>query len=120
MLPRILAGIASAAALLYLGLYAWVIAQQQGSIAWWYVALILLAALSLAAAAVRNASRSALIVGLAASVIGLVVALLSIGILLGPTVIASAVALASARPSHPDVQTLRRRPRTDGFTRPKR
>ena len=76
--------------------YLWVINGQDGAIAWWYVALLVLAALSLAVAAVAAFSawqRAALTVGFGTSALAMLVGLLSIGTLLAPTVVATAIAL---------------------------
>jgi cytochrome bd-type quinol oxidase subunit 2 len=80
----------------YLVFYLWLIHTQGGTVAWWYVTLLAVAALGLAAAAIAALSawqRPALTVGFAASVLALAVGLLSIGALLAPTVVASAIAL---------------------------
>jgi cytochrome bd-type quinol oxidase subunit 2 len=96
VLPRVLAGAAGAWALGYLAFYLWVIHYQGGTAAWWYVALLAVAALSLAAAAVEALSawqRLTLTVGFAASALAMMIALMSIGVFLAPTVVASAIAL---------------------------
>jgi cytochrome bd-type quinol oxidase subunit 2 len=96
VLPRVLAAAAAAWSLLYLVAYLWVINGQDGAIAWWYVALLVLAALSLAVAAVAAFSawqRAALTVGFSTSALAMLVGLLSIGTLLAPTVVATAIAL---------------------------
>ena len=123
MLPRVLTAVAAAWSLLYLVAYLWVINSQNGAVAWWYVALLVLTALSLSAAAVEAFSawqRPALTVGFAASALAMLVALLSIGVLLAPTVVTTAIALvvrgrrqarsqAASRDSRKSVP--RRRPR---------
>ena len=78
--------------------YLWVIDAQDGAIAWWYVALMVLAALSLAVAALGTWARAALIVGLVTSALAMLLALLSLGVLLAPTVAAAAIALVVTRP----------------------
>jgi cytochrome bd-type quinol oxidase subunit 2 len=96
VLPRVLTAVAAAWSLLYLVAYLWVINSQNGAVAWWYVALLVLTALSLGAAAVEAFSawqRPALTVGFAASALAMLVALLSIGVLLAPTVVTTAIAL---------------------------
>jgi hypothetical protein len=93
VLPRVLAAAAAAWSLGYLAFYLWVIHTQDGSVAWWYVALLVLAAVSLAAAALGGWTRLVLTVGFATSALAMLVGLLSIGALLAPTVIATAVAL---------------------------
>jgi hypothetical protein len=80
----------------YLVFYLWLLNAQGGTAAWWYVALLAVAALSLAAAAMGTLSawqRPALTAGFAASALAMIIALMSIGIFLGPSVVASAVAL---------------------------
>ena len=78
--------------------YLWVIDAQDGAIAWWYVALMVLAVLSLAVAALGTWARAALIVGLVTSALAMLLALLSLGVLLAPTVAAAAIALVVTRP----------------------
>jgi hypothetical protein len=51
VLPRVLAAAATASSVIYLVAYLWVIDAQNGAIAWWYVVLMVLAALSFAVAA---------------------------------------------------------------------
>ena len=80
----------------YLVFYLWFIHTQGGAVAWWYVVLLAVAALGLAAAAIAALGawqRPALTVGFAASALALLVALASIGVLLAPAVVATAVAL---------------------------
>jgi hypothetical protein len=84
---------------LYLVAYVWVIDAQDGAIAWLYVVLMVLAVLSFAAAALGTWARAALTVGLVTSALAMLVALLSLGALLAPTVVAAAIALVVARPS---------------------
>jgi len=96
VLPRVLAAAAAAWSLLYLVAYLWVINSQGGAIAWWYAALLILASLSLAVAAVAAFSvwqRPALTVGFSTSTLAMFVGLLSIGVLLAPTVVTTAIAL---------------------------
>ena len=96
MLPRVLTAVAAAWSLLYLVAYLWVINSQNGAVAWWYVALLVLTALSLGAAAVEAFSvwqRPALTVGFSTSTLAMFVGLLSIGVLLAPTVVTTAIAL---------------------------
>jgi hypothetical protein len=83
----------------YLVVYLWVIDAREDAIAWWYVVLIVLPALSLALAALDRWARPALTVGLVTSALAMLVALLSLGVLLAPTVVAAAIALVVARPS---------------------
>jgi len=51
----------------YLVAYLWVIDAQNGAIAWWYVVLMVLTALSFAVAALGTSARAALTVGLVTS-----------------------------------------------------
>jgi hypothetical protein len=99
VLPRALAGAATAWSVVYLVVYLWVIDAQEGEIVWWYVVLIVLAALSFARAALGASARSALTVGLVISALAMLVGLLSLGALLTPTVVAAAIALVVTRPS---------------------
>jgi hypothetical protein len=92
VLPRVLAAAATASSVLYLVGYVWVIDAQDGAIAWLYVVLMVLAALSSAAAALGTWARAALTVGLVTSALAMLVALLSLGVLLAPTVVAAAIA----------------------------
>jgi cytochrome bd-type quinol oxidase subunit 2 len=103
VLPRVLAAAAGAWTLGYLVFYLWVIQTQDGTVAWWYVALLVLAAVSLAIAALGAWPRPALTVGFATSALAMLVGLLSIGLLLAPAVVATAVALVvrSRRASEP-------------------
>jgi hypothetical protein len=98
VLPRVLAATATASSVIYLVAYLWVIDAQNGAIAWWYVVLMILAALSFAVAALGTSARAALTVGLVASALAMLVGLLSLGALLAPTVAAAAIALVAARP----------------------
>jgi membrane protein implicated in regulation of membrane protease activity len=84
--------------MVYLVAYLWVIDAQDGAVAWWYVGLMVLAALSFAAAALGTWARAALTVGLVISALAMLVALLSLGALLAPTVVAAAIALVVTRP----------------------
>ena len=84
--------------MVYLVAYLWVIDAQDGAVAWWYVGLMVLAALSFAAAALGTWARAALTVGLVISALAILVALLSLGALLAPTVVAAAIALVVTRP----------------------
>ena len=90
----------------YLVAYLWVIDAQDGAVAWWYVGLMVLAALSFAAAATDTWARAALTVGLVISAPAMLVALLSLGALLAPIVVAAAIALVVTRPgAHPHAAT---------------
>jgi hypothetical protein len=98
VLPRVLAAAANVWSVVYLVAYLWVIDAQDGAIAWWYVVLMVFAALSLAAAALGTWTRAALTVGLVTSALATLVALLSLGVLLAPTVVAAAIALVVTLP----------------------
>jgi hypothetical protein len=78
--------------------YLWVIDTQDGAVAWWYVALMVLATLGFALGARGNGARAALTVGVATSALAMLVALLSLGALLAPAVVAAAIALVVTRP----------------------
>jgi hypothetical protein len=95
VLPRVLAAAATAWSVVYLVAYLWVIDAQDGAVAWWYVVLLVFAALSFAAG---TWARAALSVGLVISALAMLVALLSLGALLAPTVVAAAIALVVTRP----------------------
>jgi hypothetical protein len=64
VLRRFLAAAATAWSVVYLVVCLWAIGAQEGAIAWWYVVLIVLAALSFALAAVDTWARPALTIGL--------------------------------------------------------
>jgi hypothetical protein len=76
--------------------YLWVIDAQDGAIAWWYVVLMVFAALSVVVAGTW--ARAALTVGLVISALAMLVALSSLSALLAPTVVAAAIALVVTRP----------------------
>jgi hypothetical protein len=78
--------------------YLSLIDAQDGAIAWWYVVLMVFAALSFAAAALGFWARAALSVALVISAVAMLVALLSLGVLLAPSVVAAAIALVVTRP----------------------
>jgi hypothetical protein len=84
VLPRVLAGAATAWTVACLVAYLWVIEAQDGAVAWWYVVLMVFTALSLAFAALGIWARAALTVGLITSAFALPIALLSLGALLAP------------------------------------
>jgi hypothetical protein len=96
VLPRVLAAASAAWILGYLVFYLWVIDSQGGTVAWWYLVLLAVGVLGLTAAAIPALDawqRPALTAGFAASALATAVALMSIGVFLAPTVVASAVAL---------------------------
>jgi hypothetical protein len=82
----------------YLVVYLWVIESQDGAVAWWYLVLIVFAALNFALAALGIWTRAAVMAGLVTSTFALIVALLSLGALLVPAVVAAAIALVITRP----------------------
>jgi hypothetical protein len=96
VLPRVLAAAATAWSVVYLVAYLWVIDAQDGAVTWWYVVLMVFAALSFAVAGTW--ARAALTVGLVISALAMLVALLSLGALLAPTVVAATIALVVTRP----------------------
>jgi hypothetical protein len=98
VLPRVLAAAATAWSAVYLVAYLWVIDAQDGAVAWWYVVLMVLAALSFALGALGTWPRAAPAVGLATSGLAMLIALLSLGALLAPAVVAAAIALVVTRP----------------------
>jgi hypothetical protein len=99
VLSRVLAAAATAWSTVYLVAYLWVIDAQDGAVAWWYVALMVLATLTFALAALGTWARAALTVGLVTSALAMLVALLSLGGLLAPAVVAATIALVVTRPS---------------------
>jgi hypothetical protein len=98
VLPRVLAAAATAWSAVYVVVYLWVIDAQEGAIAWWYVVLIVVTALSFALAALDAWARPALTVGLVTSALAMLVGLLSLGALLAPTVVAALIAVVLIRP----------------------
>ena len=60
--------------MVYLVAYLWVIDAQDGAVAWWYVGLMVLAALSFAAAATDTWAHAELTVGLVISAPAMLVA----------------------------------------------
>jgi cytochrome bd-type quinol oxidase subunit 2 len=98
VLARALAAAATAWSVVYLVAYLWVIDAQDGAIAWWWVVLVVLAALNFALAAFCIWTRAALTMGLVTTALAMLVALLSLGALLAPTVVAAATALVVTRP----------------------
>jgi hypothetical protein len=98
VLPRVLAAAATAWSAVYVVVYLWVIDAQEGAIAWWYVVLIVVTALSFALAALDAWARPALTVGLVTSALAMLVGLLSLGVLLAPTVVAALIAVVLIRP----------------------
>jgi hypothetical protein len=102
VLPRVRAAAATAWSVVYLVAYLWVVDAQNGAIAWWYVVLMVFAALSFAVAGTW--ARAALTVGVVISALARLVGLLSLGALLAPTVVAVAIALVVTRPAHTHVR----------------
>jgi hypothetical protein len=107
VLPRVLAGAAALSVVVYLVAYLLVIDVQAGAIAWWYVVLVAFAALSFALAAFGTWVRASLAAGLITSALAMLLALLSLGALLVPTVAAAAVALVITRPAYRHVRGRR-------------
>jgi hypothetical protein len=98
VLRPVFAAAATAWSVVYVVVYLWVIDAQEGAIAWCYVVLIVLAALSFALAALGIWARAALTVGLVTSALAMLVGLLSLGALLAPTVVAALIPLVVTRP----------------------
>ena len=85
---------------------------------WWYVVLMVFAALSFAVAALGTSAQAALTVGLVTSAPAMLVGLLSLGALLAPTVVAAAIALVVACPgahTHVRRRTNHNRVSNDGL-----
>lgn len=100
---RVLAASAALGSVLYLIAYLWVIGVQDGSVAWWYVGLVLFATLSFAAAALGAQARAALTIGLAVAVLSASAAILSLGALLAPSIAAAVTALVLTARAPKDV-----------------
>ena len=97
---RYLAGGAAVWAAVYCSGYVAVIHNQDdGSVAWWYLGLVLVAAAALCAHAIGLAHRSAAIVGLVLLVCAAVLAALSVGVFLLPAVAAAGFAVARGGPA---------------------
>jgi len=107
VLARVLAGAAALSVVVYLVAYLLVIDALAGAIAWWYVVLVAFAALSFALAALGTWVQASLAVGLVTSALAMLVALLSIGALLAPTVVAAVIALVITRPAYRHVRGRR-------------
>jgi hypothetical protein len=91
---RILAAAAAVWTIAYAIVYLVVISGQGNSPAAWYVVMLAIGAVSLVVAAAGRAMRPALIFGTIVLGIATLLGLLSIGLLLLPALIASAVAIA--------------------------
>jgi hypothetical protein len=78
----------------YGGVYLAVIGAQGNAPAWWYVALLAIAAGSLVVASAGRRPRPILIVAAGLLAVAVVAGVLSIGMLLVPAVVAAAVAAA--------------------------
>jgi hypothetical protein len=94
--PRVLAAAAAAWVVLYLVGYVRLIRIQQGEVAWWYTALVVISALSCAGAAAGRRIRALLAIGLTTSVAATLLGLLSIGMLLAPCVVLLTIAVVLA------------------------
>lgn len=77
----------------YLAAYLRITAAQDGAAAEWYVGLVIVAASSCGSAALGWWPRAALTLGLVASTVAALVGALTIGALLVPAPVASAIAL---------------------------
>jgi hypothetical protein len=94
--PRVLAAAAAAWVVLYLVGYVRVIRFQQGEVAWWYVALVVISAISCAGAAAGLRIRALLAIGLTTSVAVTLLGLLSIGMFLAPCIVLLTIAVVLA------------------------
>jgi hypothetical protein len=94
--PRVLAAAAAAWVVLYLVGYVRVIRFQQGEVAWWYTALVVISAVSCAGAAAGLRIRALLAIGLTTSVAATLLGLLSIGMFLAPCIVLLAIAVVLA------------------------
>jgi len=101
MWARLTASVAAAWTAGYLAMYLVLVRQDGGSPVWWYVGLVAIGLLPLIAAAVGLVSRPVLIVGAVALVVSALLGLLSIGVLLLPSVVCAVVAAAVMKPAPP-------------------
>ena len=117
MTSRVLAGAAGVWLFVYLMAYVWLVRDQQGNVAQWYVATGLLAAFAALAAAAGIAPLVTTTTALVVTAAATVAALLSTGLLLVPVLVALTVALlhglSSRRPDRPEG----RRPASRGTPR---
>jgi hypothetical protein len=96
MSPRVLAAAAAAWIVLYLVGYVRVIRFQQGEVASWYVALVVISAISCAVAAAGLRIRALLAIGLTTLVAATFLGLLSIGMFLAPCIVLLTIAVVLA------------------------
>jgi hypothetical protein len=92
---RIYAFAAAVWAALYLGAYFAIVSDQGNSVAWWYVALVFSAVALTVAAGIEGATSrasKALLAALVVFVFSTLMAVLTIGALLVPSIIATAIA----------------------------
>lgn len=92
---RIYAFAAAVWAALYLGAYFVIVSDNGNGIAWWYVALVFSAVALTVAAGIEGATTrasKALLAALVVFVFGALMAVLTIGLLLVPAIIATAIA----------------------------
>ena len=82
-----------------LGYLAVIHSQGDGSVAWWYVGVVLFAAAALSADAAGLLHRAASIVGFVVLLGAALLGLLTIGVFLIPAVIAAGAAMAGDRPA---------------------
>jgi hypothetical protein len=87
--------VAAVWALGYVLAYAAVIRSQDGAIAWWYVGLVWLASLLASSVAFLRSPRPALLAALVLYAACMLLAARTLGLLLLPSVVATAVAVAS-------------------------
>ncbi|WP_375424933.1 hypothetical protein [uncultured Friedmanniella sp.] len=97
MIPRVLATAAALWGVGFLLVYVAVVRGQGSQPAQWFLALTVLAVLAWAVAAVRQAPRVWLLLGLVLGACCTLAGLLSIGLLLVPALAAAALALALGR-----------------------
>jgi hypothetical protein len=91
----------------YAAVYAAVVTGQGNSPAWWYLALLVAGAGSLAVAATRRRPRPVLIFGVTCLALAALAGIASIGMFLVPAVVAAAVAAAGASQRPPTSETAR-------------
>lgn len=89
---QLLAGLAAAWTALFVVLYLIASANHGGSPAWWYLAILAIVIAGLALSAAGRLSRQALLGATVVLFVATLVALLSVGVLLLPGLVASIVA----------------------------
>jgi hypothetical protein len=99
MWARWLALAATVWTLIYISTYLAVVRADGNPPAWWYVALVAIGVVPLVATAAGWTSRPALVASTAVLGVGMLLGLLSIGLLLLPSVILAAVTVVLAKPA---------------------